>query len=333
MKKILSTLFSLLFITASTCINFAYASEKGCGWEVKHKKNVVSCSGVNCLSDINISEAIFDGVDQYGKENYRKKVEVRSDFYLLDNNEYISGNLLCFYFVYNNSKVTLEKDGIMKDETYSFNKYWKTTSSEEVYESPQQCIVSQRVGIYDRDTSLQNLENKDEFHIDIMCSVTGEVSFNIKSIEGPKRVDERLSDPVIRIEKIKKNLVREISERDREYANDLKNTDNDRYRYITREIHIKYKNEEGDLLADALIEANFRYNIETHEVQCLSTFNEEKNGEIDVNMRTGNETRTYAGAYGEIKLKYLSGSSKKSFKESIIVKCDSRGVILTQFMR
>lgn len=93
-----------------------------------------------------------------------------------------------------------------------------------------------------------------------------------------------------------------------------------------------YKDDEGNLLADSNIQANFRYNVETHEVQCLSTSNEEQNGKIDVSMRTGNETRTYGGAYGVIKLKDVPSTISKTFEEAIIVKCDSRGKIVTQFV-
>ena len=49
-------------------------------------------------------------------------------------------------------------------------------------------------------------------------------------------------------------------------------------------------------------------------------------------MRTGNETRTYGGAYGVIKLKDVPSTISKTFEEAIIVKCDSRGKIVTQFV-
>ena len=132
--------------------------------------------------------------------------------------------------------------------------------------------------------------------------------------------------------KLKKRLIREVTERDKEYIRDSESKTDDEYRYITREIYLAYKDDKGNLLADSTIQANFRYNIETHEVQCLSTSNEEKNGKIDVSMRTGNETRTYGGAYGAIKVKYDSGTISKTFGEALIIKCDSRGKIITQFV-
>ena len=251
---------------------------------------------------------------------------------MTNNDDYISGNLLCFYFVYNNDGVFLEDKGIMQDKTYNFNKHWKTTSSEEVYTSPEQCIVSQRVGIYNRDTSLQNLENTDEFHIDIICTNDGELSFYIKDKKISLNESKKVSETTVKTEKLKKKLVREVSEWDKEYIKDDESKTNDKYRYITREIYLAYKDDEGNLLADSTIQANFRYNIETHEVQCLSTSNEEQNGKIDVSMRTGNETRTYGGAYGVIKLKDVPSTISKTFEEAIIVKCDSRGKIVTQFV-
>ncbi|CDB24450.1 unknown [Clostridium sp. CAG:557] len=334
MRKLISCFMMLSFLLTGISFypNMVFAKDSNSGWEIKHKKYVVTNSGVDCVSDICVSEAVPNGVDSNGNELYRKKVEVKNDFFLTDNDDYISGNLLCFYFIYNNDEVFLEDRGVMKDKTYNFNKHWKTTSSEEIYTAPEQCIVSQRVGIYNRDTSLQNLENTDEFHIDVICTSDGEVYFNIKDTKISLDDREKVSEATVRTEKLKKKLIREISERDKEYIKDIEGKNNDKYRYITREIYLAYKDDEGNLLADSNIQANFRYNVETHEVQCLSTSNEEQNGKIDVSMRTGNETRTYGGAYGVIKLKDVPSTISKTFEEAIIVKCDSRGKIVTQFV-
>lgn len=334
MRKLISyfMMLSLLFTGVSFCPRTAFAKDSSSCWEIQHKKNVVTSSGVDCVSDICVSEAVPGGLDSNGKELYRKKVEIKNDFFLTNNDDYISGNLLCFYFIYNDDGVFLENKGVMKDETYNFNKNWKTTSSEEIYRAPEQCIVSQRVGIYNRDTSLQNLENTDEFHIDIICTNDGDISFNIKDVKISLIDSEKVSETTVKTEKLKKGLIREVSERDKEYIKDSESKTNDEYRYITREIYLAYKDDKENLLAELTIQANFRYNIETHEVQCLSTSNEEQNGKIDVSMRTGNETRTYGGAYGAIKVKYDSGTISKTFEEALIIKCDSRGKIITKFV-
>lgn len=333
MRKLISCFMtlSLLFTGVSFGPQTAFAMDLNSGW-AKNETSVINISGVNCASHLCISEAVPGGFDSNGKELYRKKVELKNDFFVAENNEYISEILLCFYFVYNNDEVYLEDKGLMKDNTHNSNKCWKITSSEEIYTAPEQCIVSQRVGIYNRDSSMQNLENTDEFHIDIICATDGEVFSNIKDTKISLNDGEKVSETTVKTEKLKKKLIREVSERDKEYIKDVEGKYNDKYRYITREIYLAYKDDEGNLLADSTIQANFRYNIETHEVQCLSTSNEEQNGKIDVRMRTGNETRTYSGAYGAIKLKYGSGTISKNFEEAVIIKCDSRGKIITQFV-
>lgn len=334
MKKLISyfIMLSLLFTGISFCPNTVFAKELSSCWEIENEKHVVINSGVKCVSDICVSEAVPSGLDSNGKELYRKKVEVKNDFFLTNNDDYISGNLLCFYFIYNKDGVSLEDNGVMKDETYNFDKNWKTTSSEEIYKALGQCIVSQRVGIYNRDMSLKNLENTAEFHMDIICTSDGDVSFNIKDKRISLNDSEKVSETIVKTEKLKKRLIREVSERDKEYIKDSESKVNDKYRYITREIYLVYKDNEGKLLADSTIQANFRYNIETREVQCLSTSSEEQNGKIDVSMRTGNETRTYGGAYGAIKIKYPSSTISKTFGEALIIKCDSNGKVLTQFV-
>ena len=127
-------------------------------------------------------------------------------------------------------------------------------------------------------------------------------------------------------------MVRELTETHIEQLRDLENAENDVYRYIRRELNLVYKDNKGNIVADVIIHASFRYNIETHEVKCLSTHNIVKQGEVDVETRTGNETRSYGGAYGEIKLKYLTQKgTQKTFKDILIVKCDSMGNVLSAF--
>lgn len=332
MKRLISCLMTIIlsFTVVSANSKIAVANNLNSALKASQKKYVVTSSGVECISNITVGEAISNGYDLNGKESFRKKIEIKNDFFLTESQEYMSGNLLCFYFVFDNEVASLENDRIIKDKTYSFNKYWKTTSSEEIYKSSEQCIVSQRVGIYNRDTTLQGLKNTDEFHIDIICTNTGEISFNIKSEKNSLNKNEKQLEAKTKIEKINKNLIREVSEKDIVCIDDLNSKNNNRYRYITREIYVAYKDGDGDLIADTTIQANFRYNIDTHEVQCLSTSNEEHKEEIDVTMRSGNETRTYAGAYGLIKLK--PGVMRKSFEEALVVKCDSKGEILTKFV-
>ena len=334
MKKIWSRLISLLiFITSFGFYpSVASANESKSGAEIQHKKSFVTCSGIDCVSDINVSEPILCEENKNGTKTYKKKIDIKNEFFLSENNEHISGNFLSFYFVYNNKSAILDEKGLMKKKIYNFNNYWKIVDNEEIYTSEEQCIVSQIVSMYKRDSSLHNLENVDEFHIDAICSSTGEVIFNIKSTDTAKKEEKKISEPLVNTVKIKKKLFREVFEKNIEYISDLNSNTVDRYRYITRNIHVIYKDNKGNLLADTVLQATFRYNIGTREVQCLSTSNKEKNEKIDVLMRKCNETRVYGGAYAKIKVKKVKNKNKKNYKESIIIKCDSEGKITTQFV-
>lgn len=308
---------------------FSYDNSSVCA--EKHEQYLVESSGVDCISDITVSAPILVGTNENGENIYRKNVELKNDFFRIKRNKYISQNVLNFCFEYSNSGVKLCEDGLKKEENITKSNTWKTSSSEEIFTSPEQCIVSRHVGIYKKATFLDDLGNFDEFHIDIICSVDGEVTVNVKSEESAEKKDTIVSELIVKREKLKDNIIRETTIKDKKSISDSKLNTNDIYKYITREIHVAYTTEAGQLLDEAVIEATFRYNTKTREAQCLSTSNKEKNGKAAVTMRTGNETRSYGGAYGEIKLKYPFGAITKTLYEILIIKCDYSGNIISQF--
>ena len=69
MRKLISyfMMLSLLFTGVSFCPRTAFAKDSSSCWEIQHKKNVVTSSGVDCVSDICVSEAVSGGLDSNGK--------------------------------------------------------------------------------------------------------------------------------------------------------------------------------------------------------------------------------------------------------------------------
>ena len=332
MKKIISYFMSFFLLCTVLNINFvtlAYDNSSDC-FE-KHEQYVVESSGVDCISDIIVSAPILVGINESGENIYRKNVELKNDFFRTKRNKYISQNVLNFCFEYSKSGVKLSEDGLKKEENITKSNTWKTSSSEEIFTSPEQCIVSRHVGIYKKASIWEDLGHFEEFHIDVICSVDGEVTCNLKSEESAEKKDTIVSEVIVKREKLKDNIIRETTIKDKKSISDSKLSTNDIYKYITREIHVAYTTEAGQLLDEAVIEATFRYNTKTREAQCLSTSNKEKNDKVAVTMRTGNETRAYGGAYGEIKLKYPFGAITKSLDEVLIIKCDCSGNIISQF--
>ncbi len=329
MKKMLSCLMatSMLFISGMYCPRVFADETAPLSWTSIAKKQIMTSSGVTCKSEINVSNPVLDG-----QSDYRRKVEIKNDFFVKGDKKCISTNLLSFYFSYNNNGVSVDGNQIMVNQDDDLTKRWKTSSSEEIYNTHGQSIVSQRIGIYNRETLINDFENTDAFHIDVICSKSGEVTFNIKSLDGEQNDVLNVSNFTVQQEKLKKKLSRMWSEKTLVNAHDLQNSEDDLYRYITKEFHVVYTNHENKILGETTVQACFRYNKNTREVQCLSTSHEENSNKINVYMRSGNETRTYGGAYGEIKVKYPSGGIQKTYKEVLIIKCDSNGDVVSKFL-
>lgn len=75
MKKMLSCLMaaSMLFVSGSCCPKIALASAEGMPSMTQSvKKQIMTSSGVNCVSDITVSEPVLDGIKK-GQEEYQKK--------------------------------------------------------------------------------------------------------------------------------------------------------------------------------------------------------------------------------------------------------------------
>lgn len=330
MKKILSCLLAF-FVGIVGCDNMTSAAENSSGWELQ-QQTIGNNSGVECISKINVSEPICDGIDDSGLLSYRKKVEANVIYRLIKTNKIINEYSLHFYFEYNNNEVKLSEKGLMKNEIYAEDKIWKISSIEEVHNPPKQCVVSQRVGIYSRENGLQltNLEQVDSSHLDIICTPDGTVTYNIEAVDDSVLYTTKTLETTANREQIKKDLIRISSTTVEKYDDD--NFKDNSYKYLTVKNHITYENNNGKILGDSIIKSNFRFNPATQEVVCLSMDNEHKEGNIDVNIRTGNILRSSSGAYGELTLKYPVGAIQKTFKESLVVKCDNKGEISCQFV-
>ncbi len=332
-KKLLSLTVSLVMLV-SMCPVISFADNKSTPennfcWEIKDLNKVVLGNEVYNNIDINVSKP-HERKNETGRSEYIKKVELKNKFFLSGTKDYISGHIKNIYFKYDNENVGVEDEGIESSSVYNSD-LWKTSCSEETYVTPKQCISSQKIYVFKRVNMQKNWKNSDEFHIDVICSPNGEISFNIKSVEDEyNKIKE--TNAMENNKKIKKGIKRYVIESNKEYTNDLKDDTRDKYRYVTKELKVIYKDEYGDYLGDSLIKANFRYNKATNEVQCLSTSHQESSSRIKVSIRTGNETRTYGGAYGEISLIYMSGCTSANYEESVVIKCDSKGNISSQFI-
>lgn len=333
MKKMLSGLLtiSMLFFSGFCCPRTTLASAVTASSATEtFRKQIMTSSGVNCVSDIMVSEPVFDSVKN-GQEEYRKKVEIKNDFFVKGGKKCISTNFLGFYFSYNGKDVSVDENRLMVTQDDDLTMRWKTSSSEEVYNAPGQSVVSQRIGIYNRDTFITDFEHTDAFHVDVVCSADGEVTYNIKSLDSTPNDTLQISDLAVNSETLKKKLTRTVSEKMIKHVRDIQIDEDDKYRYIVKELDISYTGKDNKLIGETTIQAYFRYNKNTREVQCLSTSHAESSGKVDVYMRSGNETRTYGGAYGEIKVKYPSHGFEKTYREFVVMKCDSNGNVTCKF--
>ncbi len=334
MRRWLTLLIGLgLFVNVlPTSVAFAKDDISECSsacTKVNKVKKVIPGSMTDCNCIINVDDPLEIRTNE-GRTEYIRKVEINNSFFIKGSKTYISGNILNIYFQYDNKSVSLKNDKVKVFPGYN-EKCWKVSSSEETYIAPKQCIASQKNYMYNRKNPQSKWENADEFHVDIMCSENGALKFNIKSIDNDAANETKVSQVSQGDKKLKKGLQRCIVESNEEYTNDLSGNTDDKYKYITRVVNITYKDSDG-ALANVIIRANFRYNISTNEVQCLSTSYKENYGKININIRTVNETRTYGGACGEIKLRYISGCSISDYEETLIIKCDSKGNIISKFI-
>ncbi len=304
-------------------------------WESIYPNKSILDDGIVCECETSISKPVQNGFNEKGEEIFRKKVEARLEFYFEETGEHLCGLFLAFYFTYDNENAWIEDGNLMKAQTFAQNKYYKVSVNEEVCVAPGQCVVSLFSHLNNRETLLKNLERTEELHADIICLANGEVFFRNVLMGQKENLNKdglKFTDLEVKSERVRHNLVRELKETKIEQLRDLENAENDLYRYIRRDLNLVYKDNKGNIVADVIIHAPFRYNIETHEVKCLSTYNTVQQGEVDVITRTGNETRSYGGAYGEIKLKYLTNKgTQKTFKDRLIIKCDSMGNAVCAF--
>lgn len=303
------------------------------GWEVIHKKNFFNEEGIKCVCETNISEPVLNGFNENGQEIFRRKVEARTDFYFEETGEHLCSLFIALYFVHDGKSAKIEDNKLMIEKIYAYNDNWKISAIEGIYIASGQCVLT----LFSYLNNKRTRERTDEFHADIVCYANGEIVFR-NITRGPKeelnREGLKFTDLGLRTEQVRHNLIREVQETNIEQVRDLENDATDLYRYVRRDLDIVYKDNNGNVIADVAMHATFRYNIETHEVKCLGTHNTVRQGEADTSSRTGNETRTYGGAYGEVNLKYLTSKGReKKFEDKIVVKCDPRGSILSAFVK
>ena len=278
----------------------------------------------------------FESNCSLDKKEFYKKAKLSGMFLNSSKNESILTNALEVTFKYDKEKAYIEnpKSDVLKTIYSSNESTWKVSSKEEVFCAPTQCIVSQQSNIYQK-TSWYNLKRSwdyyDNFHIDLLCSPSGEIDFNIKSsphlsndsfsLTTVSTSHKELGNGIIRQEKIKDYLYN-------------KNEKNDKYNYVTRKVELVYKNSLGNNIAVVKLESNFRYNKITKESECLSTIHREavvcEDDCIDVHSRTGNETRSKGGSYTTINLEHLINDDACDFDSIVKTTCDFDGNLVTE---
>lgn len=316
----------------STCIE---SSDQKIDW--KNAKTVY----LNISSDIKFEGTLstsdeFESTCAQDKKEFYKKAKFSGIFLNSSSNEAILTNGLEITFKYDKEKAYIDnsKSDVLKTIYSSNESKWKISSKEEIFCAPTQCIVSQQSNIYQK-TSWYNLKRSwdyyDNFHIDILCSPTGEIDFNIKSSPHLSNDSFSLTNVSTNHKELDNGIIRQEKIKDYVYN---KNETSDKYNYLTRKIELLYKNSLGNNIAVVKLESNFRYNKMTKEAECLSTIHREavicEDDSIYVHSRTGNETRSKGGSYTTIDLEHLINDDECDFDSIVKTTCDFDGNLVTE---
>ncbi|MDQ5983810.1 MAG: hypothetical protein RUMPE_00839 [Eubacteriales bacterium SKADARSKE-1] len=334
MKKTLSFIFVILIAFTMQPSQRVFADGEDV-WQDSEIRSIYISEGVSFEGAFNIGQEAKTVLPN-GESEYTKKANIKGEFIKNPGNEIILSENLDVTFKYNNVEAWIEdpKVDIVKSNHSVSGPKWKVTSNDEVYVSPGQCIVSEQLAL-SRKARWFNIrkswDNVGNFHADVVCSANGEIKFNTeslgRSISGNfilKNVSDEerfLQDVMSR----KTSIVDEVCALNPEDQNDK-----DKYNYVTRRIEITYLDPMKNHIATALIQVNFRYNTKTKEVECISTSHKEgsvsNKNSIEVYLRTGDKTRNYGGAYGEIKVNYNNIDIEEGFTAS----CNYNGNITNQ---
>lgn len=347
MKKIFSILLigSLALSSLSTINIYADSSiepntpiskEDYCLWETleirkmklgkKLNYNVILKTGTPC-----------EVTDSNGNKFYQKKIRVAGLFFKNEDKENVISNEFEVKFSYNGVSAwidDIDKD-IKSNVTSIPHSKFKGSTCEKIFNSDSQCIVSEQINVFKKksNSAKKKWKDADNLHIDAVCSPSGEITFNSKDYQKTQSLVNEVSEKSASLEN---KVIRKVVEVDRQ-INVNKNSDSssdDKYNYITRQMKITYTDLSGKIISSAVIEANFRYNPASKEVECLSTSHanviSSQYDKISSFMRTGNRTKNLGGAYGQIEFKHDTGYLKEKFKETITITCDSNGSITSE---
>ena len=345
MKKVLSLLFSFLFVICNlSIVSFAnedeenitkLLKEQNVNWETKGEKRVNLSNGISYDLSFYISEEL-PNVNNENNGKY-KKVLLAGSFYDEEKNKLNLDNYLEVKFKYDGKSVIIEdpENDIIHLPKVNEVKRLKVVEKTEIYTSPNQCILSNQTDInkkrkwYDFRKTWENLDN---FHVDIVCSNNGEVKVNFESLSDMPGQDFDVNNISNRSAALSQNITRVVNVSDKIYKQS--NDEKDKYEYKTRTIEIKYMYEDK-LCLKLEIEANFRFNRATNEVECISTSHRETELDDDLEvysvfLRSGDETKNKGGAYCVIELANDADSEIDDLEENISVKCDNSGEITSE---
>lgn len=348
MKKLLSILLILsltaswipainVFAAPKTEQNFFNKKDDGDMWDFSEIRKMKLGKSLN-YNVILKTEKPHEATDSNGNKFYQKKVRVAGLFFKNDEDkENAITNEFEVNFSYNGSVAWI--NDINKDIKASITSIpkskFKGSTCEKILNSDNQCIVSERINVFKKKTNKakKKWKDADNLHIDAVCSPTGEIAFYSKDYRKTQSLVKEVSETSALLEN---KVIRKVVEMNKlTTANkDGKSPSDDNYNYITREMKIIYTDLSGKVLSKGIIEANFRYNKSSKEVECLSTSHtnviSSKDDNLKAFMRTGNRTKNFGGAYGEIRFTHDTGYLKENFEETIIISCDSDGVIKSE---
>lgn len=347
MKKVLSLLFSFLFVI----FNFSIASfakenddtivkllkNQNVTWQSKGKKLIYLSDGISYDLGYFISEDLSENKEEENNYKY-KKVLLAGCFYDEEKNNLNLDNYLEVKFRYDGKSAIVvdpEKDITHFPKVNQFKKL-KVIEKTDIYTSPNQCIVSNQTNLnkkrkwYDLRKTWDNLDN---FNIDIVCSNNGEIKINLESFSTPSTEDFYINSISSRSELLNHNITRTVNISDKIYKQ--KDAEPDKYEYKSRIIEIDYLNAENKLCLKLEIEANFRFNRATNEVECVSTSHRETSLDDDfevysIFLRSGDETKNKGGAYCVIELADNTSAISYDLEENISFKCDKIGKITSE---
>lgn len=347
MKKILSII--LIFSLAVSClptINIFAQSENEQNnssssnidnlWESSEIRKIKLGKKLNYNMMLKIGKQC-EVIGSDGSKFYQKNVRIAGLFFKRKDKKSVISNEFEVKFCYNGVSAWVEdinKDIKANAISVPHSKF-KVSTCEKVLNSDNQCIVSEQLSVFKKKTNQtkKKWKDADNLHIDAVCSPNGEIIFNSKDYRKTLSLVNEVSEKNVSLEN---KVIRKVIEVDKQTtkSKDRKDSTDDTYNYITREMRIIYTNLSGKVLSKAIIEANFRYNKVSKEVECLSTSHanviSSKDDNLKSFMRTGNRTKNSGGAYGEIKFTHNTGYLKENFEETIIISCNSDGIITSE---